>query len=213
LPRRARSRYERIHSPRLQALRGALALVTAATGFLYSIAFVGLSRSAPAAGATLSALFLLIGGVTGSAVVVALYQLLRHADPGLAQWALIIGSLGALGSAVHGGHELALAIRPLPVNPALPNQLDPRGLLTFGFTGMALGLFASLWLRRPSPLPRPLGWLAIVSAVLLVLIYLGRLVVFEPGSILVLGPAALEGFVVNPVFYAWLGVVLLRLKP
>lgn len=41
-------------------------------------------------------------------------------------------------------------------------------------------------------------------------LYLGRLIVLTPTSLLILVPALLTGFVVNPAWYIWLGLVLLR---
>ena len=58
--------------------------------------------------------------------------------------------------------------------------------------------------------PRGLALLGYVSGILLVLIYLVRLIVFDPTSPLLLGPAALEGFIVNPVWYVWLGLTFWR---
>jgi hypothetical protein len=49
----------------------------------------------------------------------------------------------------------------------------------------------------------------LLLGILLVLIYLGRLIVLDPKSYLVLGPAAL-GAVVSVIWYAWLGMLLLR---
>jgi hypothetical protein len=40
-------------------------------------------------------------------------------------------------------------------------------------------------------------------------IYLGRLIILDPNNILVLGPAALAGVIVSPLWYAWLGYHLL----
>jgi hypothetical protein len=45
---------------------------------------------------------------------------------------------------------------------------------------------------------------------LLVVLYLGRLIVLNPTSLLILVPALLIGFLVNPIFYLWLGLALLR---
>jgi hypothetical protein len=45
---------------------------------------------------------------------------------------------------------------------------------------------------------------------LLLVVYLGRLVVLTPSSPLVLLPAALTGFVVNPLWYVLLGLALRR---
>lgn len=41
-------------------------------------------------------------------------------------------------------------------------------------------------------------------------LYRGRLVVLTPTSLFILVPALLTGFVVNPAWYIWLGLVLLR---
>jgi hypothetical protein len=55
-----------------------------------------------------------------------------------------------------------------------------------------------------------LGYLAYLSAVLLVVLYLGRLIVLDPTNPLILVPALLNGFLVNPALYVWLGLALLR---
>ncbi len=41
-------------------------------------------------------------------------------------------------------------------------------------------------------------------------LYLGRLIVFDPTSPVILVPALLNGFLINPIFYLWLGQTLLR---
>jgi hypothetical protein len=55
-----------------------------------------------------------------------------------------------------------------------------------------------------------LGYLGYVSAILLLALYLGRLIVLDPTSPLILVPALLNGFLANPIFYVWLGLALLR---
>lgn len=187
---------------------GVAAIVTGIGGFLYSVAFVILARSAPDTGAFLSALFLLLGGVLSTAALVGLYRRVHDTDADFAVWALLLGAVAALGSAAHGGYDLAnLLHRPAALATDLPSQIDPRGLLTFGVSGLALFLFSWL-IARGGRLPRGLGNLGYLSAVLLVVIYLGRLIVLDPSSPLILAPAALEGFVVNPVWYVWLGLAL-----
>lgn len=190
-------------------------MLAGASGFLYSVSFVVVARLAPEAGALLTALFLLLGGLLATAALVALHGRVRDAEPGFALWALGLGVFAAIGSALHGGYDLANVINP-PAAPStagaqsnLPSQIDPRGLLTFGVAGVAL--FAFAWLiRRGAALPRGLGALGYVSAALLVVIYLGRLIVLDPASPLILGPAGLEGFLVNPIWYVWLGLALRR---
>uniref|UniRef100_A0A7C1FJ47 Uncharacterized protein n=1 Tax=Caldilinea aerophila TaxID=133453 RepID=A0A7C1FJ47_9CHLR len=52
--------------------------------------------------------------------------------------------------------------------------------------------------------------LTFVLGALLIGVYLGRLIVLTPTSPLVLLPAALSGFLVNPLWYVLLGLALRR---
>lgn len=199
-----------------ERLAGLCASLAGGTTLLYAISFVVIAPSAPALGAMLSALFLILGGLLATAVYAALYGRLQKIDAGLALWALLLGAAGALGAAIHGGYDLANAINPpaLPVDVAaglalLPNPIDPRGLLTFGVTG--LGLFGvTALLRRETGLGGGFRTLTGVLAALLVIIYLARLIILSPTNPLLLIPVLLAGFVVNPIWYFWLGVLLLR---
>jgi hypothetical protein len=148
-------------------------------------------------------------GLLSSPVLVAIYYRLRETSAPFALWALVLGIAGALGSAVHGGYDLANTINPSGLaSTKLPNPIDPRGLLTFGVAGVAL--FIVGWLiMRGGRFPRGLGYLAYLSAVLLVVLYLGRLIVVDPTSPVILLPALLNGFIVNPALYILVGLVLL----
>src|SRR2546429_8217825 len=85
----------------------AAALAAAVGGLLYSVSFVIVARAAPALGAGLSAAFLLLGGVIGTAVLVGLHQRLREAGGPYATLALVLGVAGAMAAAAHGGYDLA----------------------------------------------------------------------------------------------------------
>ena len=65
-------------------------------------------------------------------------------------------------------------------------------------------------MQRDLTFPLYLSYLGYLSGALLVLIYLARLVIFSPTNPLVLAPAGLEGFIVNPAWYIWLGFALRR---
>jgi hypothetical protein len=197
-------------SGRFERSAGAASVVAGISGLLYSVAFVIVSRSAPDAGRLLSALLLLIGGVVAVQVLSALYLRLRDVDRGFALTAYLLGFAGALGSAIHGAYDLANALHPPAALPAdVPDAIDPRGFLTFGLAGLALLVVARL-MSRGGGFPAGLAVLGSVSGILLVLIYLGRLVVLDASSALILGPAAIEGFIVNPAWYIWLGLHLWR---
>lgn len=189
---------------------GMCAIVAGAGAFAYAVAFVLILRSAPKAAATASALFLLVGGLLSAVVVVALYQRLRQTEPSFALLGLQLGTVASIGSAIHGGFDLANIVKAPGLGLGnLPNPVDPRGLLTFGVTALAVAVFAWLIVRSDS-LPTRLGHLGFAAAVLLVVIYLGRLIVFNPKSPGLLVAALLAGFFVNPGWFVWLGRELLR---
>jgi hypothetical protein len=160
---------------------------------------------------TASSVLLLGGGLLSTAVVVGLYQRLRGIDQGLAMLGLLFGAVGSLGSAIHGAFDLAVDLHPVDAGGAmtLPNAIDPRGVLTFGLTGLGL-LVLSRLIRASDPLPTGLGSLGTALGILLVLVYLGRLIVLDPNHVALLGIAAVTGVVVHPWFFLWLGRSLLR---
>ena len=122
----------------------------------------------------------------------------------------MLGLTGTLGSCIHGGYDLANNINVPAISPAvalgvLPSQIDPRGLLTFGFTSIAL--VTSSWLILRSDLfARGLGLVGLLSAVLAAVLYVGRLVVLSPAEPIIQIPALLYGFLTFPIWYLWLGV-------
>ena len=180
------------------------AILAGISGFLYSISFIVLRSD------LLSALFLMSGGLFSTAALTALYQRLRETESGFALFGFLLSLSAALGSAIHGGYDLANAIHP-PAAPSadLPNAIDPRGLLTFGVAG--LGLFILSWLvAQESSFPKGLAYLGYISATLMIVLYLGRLIILEATNLAIVVPALLEGFIVNPLWYIWLGRTLAR---
>jgi hypothetical protein len=195
---------------------GFCSFLAGAGGLCYSVSFVIISKSAPDVSNVLTPLFLLLGGLLGSVVMLALYQRLRETEATFALWAALLGVVAALGSALHGGYDLANAINPPAVSAGfqtdlnnLPSQVDPRGLLTFGVTGIAFLVVAWL-IVRGGQFPKRLGYLGYALGLLLVIVYLGRLILLQPGNPFLLGSAALTGFLLAPLWYIWLGLVLWR---
>jgi len=183
---------------------GVCAIFSGVAGFLYAVAFIVLRNP------LLSALFLLPTRFLATAALIAVYHRLRSTDEDFALWALVLGLAGALGTAIHAGYDLATVITPPTESvTTLPSAIDPRGLLTFGIAGIAL--FVVAWLiGRGRHFPSGLSYLGYLSALLLIILYLGRLVILDPAHPLILGPALLNGFLVNPAWYIWLGLALWR---
>lgn len=197
-------------SPAFVRFAGFGGIITAISSLLYAVFFLLVKGPAHD---LLPPLLLAIGGLLASAVLTALYGLVRESEPLFALWALALGLLGQLGALIHGVHDLALVLVPAPAHTpditALPNQLDPRGLLAFGLTGVSTFILSWLVIRSGA-LPRGLGYLGCVLGVLLVALFLGNLFTNNPSSLFVLVPGGLASLIANPLWLLWLGVSLLR---
>ncbi len=148
---------------------GVCAVLVGALTFLYSVSFIILVNE------PLSSFCLLANGLLASAVLVALYERLRASDASFALWALLLGLAGSIGSAIHGGYDLA-------------------GVL-----------------HQHAPVdPKPLGYLGYLVAALQIILYLGRLIVFDAKNPVIVVPALIAGFLATPIFFIWLGVRLWR---
>lgn len=183
---------------------GICAILVGIAGLLYAISFVVLKNNA------LSALFLMLGGLLSTAVLTAVYQRIRAVNESASLWMLLLGIGGAFGALLHGGYDLANAIHIPDVSSgitSLPSAIDPRGLLTFGITG--IGIIILAWLIGSSrQFPRGLSYCGYLLGVLLVILYLGRLIILDPTNPLIAVDALISGFVLNPVLYIWLGWTL-----
>ncbi len=186
------------------------ALAAGLCGFGYSISFT-LYLHSPSRGTAYSNSLLLIGGgLLATAAFTGVYERLRLTDPGLALWGYVLALIGGFGAAIHGAYDLAnLANPPASLRSDLPSSVDPRGLGTFGLTGLAL-LVVAILILRGGALPRGLAYLGLLAAALLVFVYVGRLVVLDPTSPGLRAAAVASGFVVNPFWFTWLALSLQR---
>jgi hypothetical protein len=203
-------------SASFERFAGVCTVAAGIINFLYAVAFVIIARSAPALGGVLSSLFLLVSGLLITTTITALYYRLRETEAVFALWALLLGLVSTLGAAIHGGYDLGNAINPPAIAAdlaaslaALPSQIDPRGLTTFGVMGIALLVIAWL-MSRSGEFPKGLNYLGYLLAILFIFLYLARLIVLDPANLVLLIPILVTGFVVNPAWYIWLGLVLWR---
>jgi hypothetical protein len=157
-------------------------------------------------------LFLSLGGLLATAVVIALYARVRHAEPLFAAWALALGLFGQMGAAVHGAHWFAQVGTPGLSGPAgshLPDPVDTLGFLAFGVVGISVFVFAWLIVRSGS-LPRERGYLGYVLALALIVLILGVLCINNTSSLLILLPGAVANLLATPAWNIWLGLRFLR---
>jgi len=196
-----------------QHFAGLLSVLAGFSAFAYAFSFIVVSRTNPGQGVLLSGMFLMFTGILTTAPWVAIYERLKSEDSGFVLWVLLLGIVSSIGMAAHGGYDLANAINPPSQNLSslsnLPSQIDPRGLLTFGVAGVAL-LILSWIMDRTNKFPKNLAYLGILSAILSLVLYYGRLIILAPSSPIILYPALINGFIVGPLFYLWLGMVLKR---
>ena len=131
-----------------QRFAGYCAIATGAGGFLYSVAFVILSRTSGDFGLALSWVILLIGALLAMPVLLALFERLRDVERPAALLALLFAAFGFLGAIIHAGYEVANEVHlgRMPTSD-LANPVDPRGLLTFGLTGLGVLIFGWLMAR------------------------------------------------------------------
>jgi hypothetical protein len=181
----------------LQRTAGMAAWAAAVGGILYGYFFVIAGNMGVA-----SAL-LMLGGLLSTLILAALGGSLTDVNHPLARWATMIGVAGAVLSLIHGGYDLANQINPPGVASDFPNAADPRGLATFGLTGLAFLVLATLMTRSGS-YPRGLARTGQFLGVIMIVIYLGRLIILDPTNIVV-RIALVLGVVLNTVFLAWLG--------
>jgi hypothetical protein len=194
-----------MRSPLFQKFAGVLALGAGGGGVAYAVSFLVFLYDGSRGWKITISVLLLLGGVATSAVLVALYDLVRDVDPLFALWGLIIGLAGAVGSVWHGGLDLAEAIRRIPPRDVSP--VDPRGLATFGLT--ALGIAVLSWLMtRDRRFPSGLGRLGLAAAAGLFLVFLGRISLYNPKRPVLLLPLVIAGFVLTPAWYVWVGLRL-----
>jgi hypothetical protein len=186
----------------VEQLAGYAAIVAAIAGVGYAVAFVVVKSD------VFSALFLLIGSALSLVPLVTVYGRFRNAQPTLARWALIMAAIGAAGAAIHGGYDLANALHPEDAVSGVANPVDPRGLLTFGASGVAL-LIGGYLVGLVTGLPTWSRWLVWATGAALIVTYLGRLIVLDAKSPFVLGPALVAG-VLSPIVYLGLGLWLVR---
>jgi hypothetical protein len=197
-------------SAAFERFAGYAGLITGISSILYAVFFLLVEGPL---NTLMPPLLLAIGGIAASAVITAVYARVREADPTFALWALLLGVIGQLGGAIHGVHDLAEVLVPLPSGAPdvskLPNQHDPRGLLAFGLTGVATLVFAWL-IVRGGQLPRNLGYLGYMLGVALVALFLGNLFTNDASSLFVLVPGGLASLIANPAWNIWVGLSLLR---
>lgn len=110
-------------SPAFERFAGFGGIVTGVCSVLYAIFFLLVSGPLHD---YLPPILLICGGLLATAVFAAVYARVRAADAIFALWALVLGTLGQMGAAIHGVYGLASVISHAPasgVGTANPNPV------------------------------------------------------------------------------------------
>ena len=177
------------------------AVAAAAAGLTFTVAFSIVVREGDRWAEWVSAVALAGGGLVTVPVIIALYALLRDREPQFALLGALVGAVGALGTTTHGAFDIAGLSKRITTDLSdVPNFVDPRGFSTFALTALALLVFGWVGLRTGG-LDRTVASLAVLVAVLLAVLYVGRLTVLDPEANVIKGTALISGLVVNPAFF------------
>jgi hypothetical protein len=174
------------------------AALAALTVLAYSVTFALFVKRGYGWAQKTSSTLLLVGGLLAFPVLVALWRRVRSVDETMAATALILGAAGAFGACMHGAYDVATFVNPATVSDG-PFPVDPRGFATFGLSGAALVILASLSSR--AGLSRRLATFGVVTGLITIGVYIGRLTVLDPNTGLVAACAGFAGFIGTPVWY------------
>ena len=189
-------------------LAGWCSVVAGVAALAYSVTFAVVVQDGDRWAQWSSTLLLGLGALVALPVVVALFLRVRDADEGFAMLALAIGVLGAGGTVFHATFDLGNLANDPGRTFDYPSPTDPRGFATFLLAGFTIALFSVLLGR--SGAPRGLVRLGVVVAVLVVWVWIGRLTALDPKAAWVAPAVVGSGFIGVPLWYCWVGRLLLR---
>lgn len=137
--------------------------------------------------------------------ITAVHHRIRDAGPSWASFATLVGAIAAVGTIASALYDVA-RLQGGETALATINPLNPLNLMTFGLTGIWFAVAATL-MRRTAGIPLLLWALGYVAFADLEIGFLASLFGVTPVVTLA---AIVAGAVGGPVFWLWLGLVLLR---
>ena len=157
-----------------------MAYLSAVIALAYSLSFGYYVQEGDRWAQYTSSGLLMAGGLVGLPVLVALYLRVRRVDEGFAIIALIVAAAAALGSVLHGAHDVAVFANPEVAtgDANYPNFTDPRGFSTFALFGLGMIVLAAMC--RGAHFPSAIPVIGAATGVLTVIVYIGRVTVLDP---------------------------------
>jgi hypothetical protein len=157
-----------------------MAYLSAAIALAYSLSFGYYVQEGDRWAQYTSSGLLMAGGLIGLPVLVAIYLRVRTVDEGFAIIALVIAAAAAIGSVLHGAHDIAVFANPEVAtgNADYPNFTDPRGFSTFALFGLGMIVLAAMC--RGARFPKAIPVIGALTGALTVIVYIGRVTVLDP---------------------------------
>jgi len=181
---------------------GFQAYLIAAFSLMYAVVFLGFVRNHPENVQAAALAWALIAGA-GLAATVTTTSTAARIGGDARWWLTAIGVGYGLLSAAHGTFAAVAVEQGISASDLSPT--DPRGLATFGLAGLWALTLGLETVAGNGTLPRNLGWLAIVSGIDLIVLYVATVAQVE-GLILVSG--GLASVILVPAFWIWTGRIL-----
>ena len=190
-----------------------MAYLSAAVALAYSLSFGYYVREGDRWAQYTSSGLLIAGGLVGLPVLVAIYLRVRHVDEGFAIVGLVVAAAAALGTVLHGAHDVAAFAHPEKVTTSAdyPNFTDPRGFSTFALFGLGMIVLAAM--TRGAGFAKPIPAVGAISGVLAVIVYIGRVTVLDPKRWWVAIAAVGAGVVGVPLWNVLVGRALRADQP
>jgi len=181
---------------------GFQAYLIAAFSLVYAVVFLGFVRNHPENVQAAALAWALIAGA-GLAATVTTTSTAARIGGDARWWLTAIGVGYGLLSAAHGTFAAVAVEQGISASDLSPT--DPRGLATFGLAGLWALTLGLETVAGNGTLPRNLGWLAIISGIDLIVLYVATVAQAE-GLILVSG--GLASVILVPAFWIWTGRIL-----
>jgi hypothetical protein len=197
-------------SPTFDRTASSMAYLSAAIALAYSLSFGYYVQEGDKWAQYTSSGLLMAGGLVGLPVLVAIYLRVRAVDEGFAIVGFVVAAAAALGSVLHGAHDVAVFANPEVVtgNTDYPNFTDPRGFSTFALFGLGMIVVAAMC--RGARFPKLIPLVGALTGALTVIVYIGRVTVLDPKRWWVAIAAVGSGVVGVPL---WNVLVARTLRP
>ena len=181
---------------------GFQAYLVAAFSLVYAVVFLGFVRNHPENIQAAGLAWALIAGA-GLAATVTTTSVAARVGGDARWWLTALGVGYGLMSTAHGTFAAVAVEQGIATTDLSPT--DPRGLATFGLAGLWALTVGLETIAGNAAWPRSLGWLALVTGLDLIVLYVATVAAID-GVILVSGGLASVIFV--PAFWIWTGRLL-----